>query len=112
MITVITFLAAAAVGTVLRSVVAWYGNREGRLPLGTLAVNITGAFLLGVLSDTAPPALTVLGTGALGAYTTFSTFAREVVVLAGRKLSAAALYVALTCGLGVAAAAIGVAVAP
>ena len=53
-------------------------------PLGTFLINITGAFLLGylatlvrhrgVLSDTW---LLVLGTGFLGAYTTFSTYMLE-----------------------------------
>ncbi len=54
--------------------------RAGRaFPWGTLAVNLTGAFVLGVLTGAAlsGDALRLLGTGLLGAYTTFSTWALE-----------------------------------
>ena len=55
-----------------------------------------------------PPVVTVVGVGGLGAYTTFSSFARDAVALAdGEGLGAAAAYVVLTCVLGVAAAALG-----
>jgi fluoride exporter len=48
-------------------------------PLGTLAVNVTGAFGLGVLVGAAAhgDVLRIAGTGFLGAYTTFSTWAFE-----------------------------------
>ena len=48
-------------------------------PWGTLAVNLSGAFVLGVLTGAAlsGDALRLLGTGLLGAYTTFSTWALE-----------------------------------
>ena len=48
-------------------------------PLGTLAVNLTGALVLGVLAGAAVAgdALRLAGTGLLGAYTTFSTWALE-----------------------------------
>jgi CrcB protein len=48
-------------------------------PLGTLAVNLTGAFLLGLLVGLAldDAAYRLLGTGLVGAYTTFSTWALE-----------------------------------
>jgi CrcB protein len=54
--------------------------RTGRLfPWGTLAVNLSGAFLLGLVTGLALGAdgLRLLGTGLLGAYTTFSTWAFE-----------------------------------
>jgi CrcB protein len=48
-------------------------------PFGTLAVNLLGALLLGLLlaatSDT--HAVTLAGTGAIGGFTTFSTWAFE-----------------------------------
>lgn len=53
------------------------------LPLGTLCVNLTGAFLIGILwavteSMTVPPVVrTFLFIGLLGGFTTFSTFALE-----------------------------------
>lgn len=48
-------------------------------PLGTLAVNLTGAFVLGVLvgGPLSGRALLLLGTGFLGGYTTFSTWMVE-----------------------------------
>jgi CrcB protein len=59
------------------------GSVAGRLgrdfPYGTLAVNLTGAFLLGLLVGAAlsDDAFRLLGTGLVGAYTTFSTWALE-----------------------------------
>ena len=56
--------------------------------------------------------MTVIGVGGLGAYTTFSSFARDAVALAElRRLTMAVLYVAATCVLGLAAASAGVAIA-
>jgi CrcB protein len=48
-------------------------------PWGTLAVNLGGALLLGVLAAAAvgPDAYRVAGTGLLGAFTTFSTWMLE-----------------------------------
>jgi CrcB protein len=54
--------------------------RTGRgFPWGTLAVNLSGAFALGLITGAALSAdgLRLLGTGLLGAYTTFSTWAFE-----------------------------------
>jgi CrcB protein len=51
----------------------------GRFPLGTFAVNISGAFALGVLVGLAPStdAMRLAGTALLGSYTTFSTWMLE-----------------------------------
>ena len=48
-------------------------------PYGTLTVNLLGAFALGVLAGTAlgRDAYRVAGTGLIGAFTTFSTWALE-----------------------------------
>jgi fluoride exporter len=48
-------------------------------PWGTLAVNLSGAFLLGLLNGlgVAGDALLLVGTGLLGSYTTFSTWMLE-----------------------------------
>jgi len=65
-------------------------NRSG-LPLGTLVVNVTGSFLLGLvtgwlLTGAAGESAAILGTGFLGGYTTFSTASVEAarLVRAGR----------------------------
>jgi fluoride exporter len=48
-------------------------------PFGTLAVNLTGSFLLGLLAGAAlgADAYRLSATGVIGAYTTFSTWALE-----------------------------------
>ena len=57
---------------------------ENVFPLGTLVVNITGCFLIGILmtifvqrADPNPNLRLLLVTGVLGGYTTFSSFAWE-----------------------------------
>ena len=53
------------------------------VPLGTLAVNLSGALLLGVLAGTTldHDAELLLGAALLGSYTTFSTWMLETVEL-------------------------------
>jgi CrcB protein len=53
--------------------------RGRRFPWGTLAVNLTGALALGVLTGAAVggDALRLAGTGLIGAFTTFSTWVFE-----------------------------------
>jgi CrcB protein len=80
------------------------------LPLGTMAVNVSGAFLLGLLVGTGldGDARLVLGAGALGSYTTFSTWMLETqrVAEAG-KGRVAVVNVLLSIALGLAAAYLG-----
>lgn len=112
MITAVAFVIAAAVGTLARAEAGRRWNRHDGLAVGTLAVNVSGSFLLGLLSELTPPAVTILGVGGLGAYTTFSSFARDVVALTERgRLGLAGCYVAASCALGIGAAAVGVAIA-
>jgi CrcB protein len=73
-------------------------------PFGTLAVNLTGALALGVLhgAGAGGDALRLVGTGLLGAYTTFSTWMLESHRLGedGRpRLGLANLLVSLALGL-------------
>lgn len=74
---------AGALGALARygvSVAAlrWLGDE---FPYGTLCVNLVGCFLLGVIAEMtledkglAPQTRAIIGTGFLGAFTTFSTF--------------------------------------
>jgi len=86
----IAFLVASGVGAPARYLLdGWVQDHtSGAFPWGTFVVNITGCLLLGVLTGlvlyhgTDPTTRTVLGIGALGAYTTFSTFTYETVQLA------------------------------
>jgi CrcB protein len=83
--------------------------RAGRaLPYGTLVVNLTGAFALGVLVGAAldSTAYRLAGTALLGSYTTFSTWMLEThrLVEEGQLREAAAnVAVSLLAGLGAAA---------
>ncbi|HET9678398.1 MAG TPA: fluoride efflux transporter CrcB [Solirubrobacterales bacterium] len=80
------------------------------LPLGTLAVNVSGAFLLGFLAGTSvgDDGRLLLGAGAIGAYTTFSTWMLETqrVAEAGKR-RIAVVNVVLSIALGLAAVALG-----
>jgi CrcB protein len=82
----------------------------GWFPAGTLAVNLSGTALLGLLAGIAlhGDALTLAGGGLLGSYTTFSTWMLDSERLAerhGGRLLAANLLGSLL--LGLAAVALG-----
>lgn len=67
-------------------------------PLGTLAVNVCGSFLIGVVwvvaMDKSPSLLPFLMTGVLGGFTTFSTFSLDTMRLVqDGRLAAAGTYV-------------------
>jgi CrcB protein len=99
-------------GSVLRfladGVVASAGGRD--FPLGTLAVNVSGSVILGLITGLAlghDQAL-LAGTAAVGSYTTFSTWMLETQRLAEeREHRKAAVNVVVSLVLGVAAAALG-----
>lgn len=112
--------AGGAVGSALRYAISqWVVARFGPIvPWHTLAINVTGAFLLGVLMALAVERGAVpeqwrllLGVGVLGGYTTFSTFAFESVELFAEHAPVLGLAYALgsVCA-GVIAAWIGIAI--
>ena len=111
---------AGALGALARYLVDAFVIRRAirGLPAATLAINISGSFVLGVLTGLAlyhslpsTPKI-ILGTGFCGAYTTFSTFAYEVVRLSddGERREAA-LTLAFSLALPALAAALGLALA-
>lgn len=71
--TPVWFAAAAAAGALVRHACRHWSWR------GTLAVNLVGSALLGVLVAADPPSgvLTVFGTAGCGSLTTFGTFVLE-----------------------------------
>lgn len=80
---------------------------QSAIPYGTLTVNLIGAFSLGVVAGAeAPDAVRLLvGTGFLGAFTTFSTLKTDSLRLLTEKRAAAFwVYLALTYTLGLALA--------
>jgi fluoride exporter len=77
-------------------------------PVGTLAVNISGTFVLGLLTGLAlsGSAMTLAGSATIGSYTTFSTWMLETHSLAedGRRTAAVAnVLVSIAAGIGAAA---------
>lgn len=88
-------------------------HSDADFPLGTLIINVVGAFALAVLVArfwaTAPEWLKAgLGAGLLGSFTTFSAVMVSLVVHTTSGLwIIAASYLVLSLGLGLAAAALG-----
>ena len=99
----------------LDSLISRHGR--GAFPWGTLVVNLTGCFLLGLLFtvssgrlDANPALRTALTVGFVGAYTTFSTFSLQAVRLTEDGAVALALgYVAASVVIGLLAAWAGMA---
>ena len=109
--TALLVVAGALVGAPLRLWAIRTAVRAGRDPsVGTLAANVVGSAVLGVVSGragVAPEVLALVGTGFCGALTTFSTFGADVVRLAeGRRLLLVLGYTAATLALGLGAAAL------
>ena len=86
-------------------------------PYGTLLINVSGAFVIGIFGGLASDAGSLLAmpdvwllavTGFLGAYTTVSSFSLQTLTLArDGEAPRALLYVVLSVGLSLAAAALG-----
>ena len=109
--------AGGAIGTAARyGVSRRFLVGAGELPVATFGENVLGAALLGLLlavlasRRTPSPGLRLLlATGTLGAFTTVSTFATEVVLLVrDSQVGLAFAYAAATLVAGVAAGAAGV----
>ena len=123
----VNFVILVLVGGGLGSLLRWWVGRvvgeryRGYFPLGTFLINISGAFPRGYLSvlfavdwhtrhGTALTALCL--TGIIGGYTTFSSMQMDAVKPAGtRGHILAASYLGLSVAAGLAAAALGAALA-
>lgn len=107
----------SAIGGVSRYLVGGLSQRlaGGTFPVGTLLINVTGSFLLGLIlrygvetTTLTPEIRAFLTVGFCGGYTTFSTFSYETVALAeDGQWARAALYVALSVGLSLVATFLG-----
>jgi CrcB protein len=93
----------------------WIANKiTSTIPIGTWFINISGSFLLGILAilhignKIQDWQWLLMGTGFLGAYTTFSTFGYETIqMLQSKKIKLAFFYVTTSVLLGVLFAWIG-----
>lgn len=119
LLTIVAIGCAGALGAAARfGIVEWMARRWGSVfPLPTFLINITGAFALGVVltmpvgdhPGTARLLASVLGTGFLGGYTTFSTLSFETHRLSRRGHSFHAWLNALgTLAAGLAAVGVGI----
>src|SRR4051794_5223382 len=117
---VIAIAAGGALGALARYGVDTLVERRtlSVFPFGTFVVNVTGCFVIGLavaalVDRHHTPHWLRAGAvvGALGAYTTLSTFAQEILDLGrGDEIAAACANVALSFGVGLAAVAAGTAV--
>jgi CrcB protein len=98
----VLFVVGAGTGAAMRHLV----NQLGFGWIGTLIINAVGAFALGALVAANPSGdvATVVGTGMLGSFTTFSTFALEATE--GPPAERLLIMTSMV-GLGLAAAAAG-----
>lgn len=106
-------IAGGAVGVLAREMLLVPVDARS-LPWATLAVNIAGSLLLGVvvgwLDDRHPQARAFLGTGVMGGFTTYSSFAVASAAFIGADpgaLGPAALLIAASVLGGVVAAFVG-----
>jgi CrcB protein len=108
----------SAAGGVLRYLLGGVVQRAagGTFPVGTLLVNISGSFLLGLLyrysADSAAISAemrAMLTIGLCGGYTTFSSFSYESIrLIEDGQLSRALMYVLLSVALCLAGTALGI----
>ena len=110
--------AGGAAGSVARYLVslALHGTAVAAVPLGTLAVNVVGSFVIGLIGGLSASGHTDVGagfrllltTGFCGGFTTFSTFVNEAFCTArSGEVIGAAVYVGAGVVLGLLAVAAG-----
>ena len=92
-------------GAIARYSISKFLNSKSKfsIPMGTLTVNLLGSFLLGILIGAKADVmlLLLLGTGFLGAFTTFSTLKFEMTEMYLHKNKKKFLhYTVMTYGLG------------
>ncbi|OIQ69755.1 putative fluoride ion transporter CrcB [mine drainage metagenome] len=92
MLSVIAICIGACLGALSRWGLGLWLNPGATLPLGTLAANLIGGYLIGVsvavfqaLPQLDPAWRLAIITGFLGALTTFSSFSAEVVGMFGQQ---------------------------
>ena len=116
--TIVGLVLAGALGAPLRLAVERAASTRwaGAFPIGTFLVNVTGSLALGIVVGLTASGTfdaetrTIVGTGFLGAYTTFSTYAYETVRTAeDARRGIAAAYALGSIVAGGAAAALGLA---
>jgi CrcB protein len=97
-----------AAGSVLRYLLGRVvqGTSSSGFPIGTMVVNVSGCFLIGIFvrqfmnMQLSPELRALLIVGFCGGFTTFSTFSAETIgLIEGGEYARASTYVALSVGL-------------
>lgn len=101
MFNVILVAIGGFLGAICRYFTASYIKKKipSRIPAGTLAVNLIGSFILGLLlgMNIGGEVFLFLGVGFMGAFTTFSTFKLETIeLMEDQKKKSAILYMLFT----------------
>ena len=103
--------AGGAAGAVARYLIGRWLQESGGFPFGTLAVNLTGAFVLCALIAAAPfrgAWKAGIQTGFLGSFTTFSALGTELAgMIAYGRWGEAAIYAAVSLAGGLIAGTAG-----
>lgn len=76
-----------------------FASMHKHIPIGTFIINVSGAFLLGVITgfDISQLMYGLFAEGFLGAYTTFSTFMYEdFVLIQNNRALSAVIYIVAT----------------
>lgn len=113
-----------AIGGALGSVARFWvgttvaGRMGARFPFGTLVINITACFVIGLSlellnrhASLSPSWRFLIPIGFVGAYSTFSTFEWEAFTLGQSSFWIAILYVAVSLVAGLVAVVVGIAAA-
>jgi CrcB protein len=111
---------AGACGAVARYLVhsSVQSRLPGLFPVGTIVINLSGSLVLGFIAGLVihqgldPGVRTIVGTGFLGGYTTFSSYSYETLGLFEDRVPVAAVGNAIgSVAAGLMAAAVGLALA-
>ncbi|KRM69077.1 hypothetical protein FD06_GL000626 [Apilactobacillus ozensis DSM 23829 = JCM 17196] len=102
----------AAIGSVIRYLLTEIFNYcfcKFKIPFSTIIINVTGSFLLGLLtSNMVNNSICFLFLSSIiGGYTTFSTYMNETVQLSNEKIYISVFYYLITAVLGILAAFVG-----
>lgn len=111
----LVFVGGAIGGSIRVGLGMFLPNAGGPWPMTTFAINVVGALLLGLLAARLLPRAAatrdtqlLVGTGLLGAFTTYSTVVVEAeALLRTHSVVVAVAHLALTLAAGIAAALVG-----
>jgi len=97
-------------GAISRFIISQHLSKNMVIPVGTLTVNLIGSLILGIIIGLKLQSniALLIGTGFLGAFTTFSTLSFEMVkMMQSKQRNKCVMYLLFTYGGGISLAYIG-----